>query len=487
MIHSRFDKVQYWLAGFGILFLLIIIFSEGTYDSGDGIQHYLFSRYSWKHPELFLHLWAKPFLTLISSLFTQAGIRGAHLFNLLCALGTACLTYNIAKRFEIPHASFTVPFLFLSPVYFGVVHSGLTEPFFGLVLVAGIYGLLPAMRNDATEKILIFEPRILFSSLLISFLPYIRSEGYLILPLFFIVLLYRKKYWAIPLLVVGTAIYSIAGYFYYNDLLWLIHQNPYGGASEIYGKGEIYHFLIRAEFIWGLPLSLLFAGGCLWLLKAGIQSINHSGNRLFTEEVLLVYGSFFIYFLAHTIFWWQGIFSSLGLIRVLAAVMPVGALITLRGYNSINIFNTELKKKSFNIILFAFVIILAFFHNRSALRLNDEDAVIVKASKWIIKQELSRQKIFYLHPYVTHALELDPFDRTTTGELWGLEPDKPESNMASGELLLWESHFGPNEGRIKIETLINNPSFKLLGKFVPEKDFKVLGGRNFEVYLFERK
>lgn len=498
------EKFLLWisLAGIALLYFLTSLLSEGTYDSGDGIQHYLISRYSWKHPELFLHHWGKPFFILASSPFTQFGLTGANVFNILCAAGSAFFCFKIARRLEINFPLFAIPILCFAPIYFAVIQSGLTEPFFGFVLVLSIYCLIPAETEEKTGW------NIIFSSALASFLPFIRTEGFLILPLFFVVLLYRKKFWAIPLLALGTVVYSVIGYFYCNDLLWILHQNPYKGAEELYGHGKIYHFLIRAEFIWGFPVFLLLISGVLWMAgllinrftvkkengnhsslpfkQPGILSINHSRNSLLPEELVLIYGSLLVYFFAHVLFWWQGLFSSLGLIRVIAAVMPVSAIISLRGFNFIFPYFRK-RQILFIALLFSAIILICAFHNRSLLKLNKEDAVIKQAAGWIKNSDYKNQKIYYLHPYATLALDLDPFDRAKTGELWSLNPEHPEAEVSPKNLLLWDSHFGPNEGRIKLDILINNPSFRLLNKFLPEKEFTVLGGKKFEVYLFERR
>ncbi len=495
-MNFRSEKFLLWfsITLISLLYFLVAIFSEGTYDSGDGIQHYLISRYSWKHPELFLHLWGKPFFTLVSSPFSQFGLFGANIFNIFCAAATSLLCYRIARELDMANPLLVIPFFCFAPIYFGVIQSGLTEPFFGFVLILGIYLFILKKYG--------------WASMIISFLPFVRTEGNMILPLFMIMLFCRRKFWAIPFALLGTFVFTIAGYFYYGDWLWLIHQNPYNGKADLYGNGTIYHFLIREEFIWGTPLFLLFCAGCLWfafsffkmvndkwpyLLKNKISSIVQNrislNSFLRWEELVLVGGSFFIYFLAHTFFWWQGIFSSLGLIRVMAGVMPLGALISLRGFNFLFPFFQAGKISRIKILFISLgcIALVCFFHNRSILRLNKEDVEIKKAADWIKDSEFKGRKIFYLHPYFSLALNLDRFDRKSNGEIWALEPQHPESGMSSGNVLLWDAHFGPNEGGVKLERLVNNSSFKLINKFVPEKEFTVLGGNNFEVYVFERK
>lgn len=469
------------LWGTAILFLLIAIFSEGTYDSGDGIQHYLISRYSWKHPELFLHHWGKPFFILISSPFSQFGLFGANIFNILCAAASSFFCYKIAKHLGFGLPVFVVPLLCFAPVYFGVIQSGLTETFFGFILIFCIY--------------LILDGKFFGASVLVSFLPFVRSEGNLILPLFFVLMVYRKKFRAIPFLGLGTLFYSVAGYFYFGDFLWLIHQNPYRGAAEIYGSGEWYHFLLRSVFVWGLPILILLAAGIFYFFRQlkFFQKNNTLPDKpvpvIGTEETLLIFGSFAVYFIAHTVFWWQGIFGSLGLIRVLAGVMPVTALISLRGLNLIlPFFRKKMKEQVFILLLFLSVFFMAFAHNMNLFQMNREDVVVKKATDWLkTSGHYESQKIFYMHPYVTLAFGFDRYDRTTNGELWGLDKNNYEKDIPSKSIIIWDAHFGPNEGEINLDGLVSNPHYILLNKFVPDKAFATIGDRDFEVYVFERK
>ena len=77
------------------LFFCIAYFSDATFDAGDGIRHYLVSRYSWKHPDLLLYSWGKPFFTIVSSPFSQFGFMGMAVFNILCGIGAAFFSYKI--------------------------------------------------------------------------------------------------------------------------------------------------------------------------------------------------------------------------------------------------------------------------------------------------------------------------------------------------------------------------------------------------------
>lgn len=83
-------------------YVYVIIDAPNTYDYGDGIQHYLMSRYSWKHPELL------------------SGLVGQTVTHLI-------------KR-----SICTVLYCF-SPIYFSVLNSGLTEVLFSFIMILVLF------------------------------------------------------------------------------------------------------------------------------------------------------------------------------------------------------------------------------------------------------------------------------------------------------------------------------------------------------------
>src|SRR5436189_4294606 len=96
--------------------------ADATFDQGDGLQHYLISHYSWKHPGLFLDLWGKPFFTLISSPFSQFGLRGMIVFQSICAFFISVFSYQIGKKLNISVSWLAPIFIFFSPVFFSVIN-----------------------------------------------------------------------------------------------------------------------------------------------------------------------------------------------------------------------------------------------------------------------------------------------------------------------------------------------------------------------------
>jgi len=223
---SEMFWLKFLLSALAVIYIAHAWFYPSSYEGADGIRHFLISRYSWKHPELFLYSWGKPFFTLVSSPFSQFGLLGLKGFNILCAILTGVLIFRIARKLEIKQPVIAVFFMGFAPIYFFCTNSGYTELLFGLILT---WSTLKYINRNY-----------FWSSLLISFLPFVRSEGYLLLGLFFLILIIRKQWKYIPLLAAGNILYSIVGYSHYHSLLWLISENPYDGRqAAIYGHGYI--------------------------------------------------------------------------------------------------------------------------------------------------------------------------------------------------------------------------------------------------------
>ncbi len=502
------DKfVYFFLAAFFITTTLLACFSTGTYESGDSIQHYLISRYSFSHPELFFNHWGKPFFVLLSSYFAQLGFLGINIFNILCATLTGLLSYKIAKHVQLDKPWLTPVFALFAPIYYVTLITGLTEPLFALVLMTGIYLLL--------------KQKFIASALVISFLPFVRMEGFILLPIFALGYLtspqhdaaqnftesvqthrFRLRLFSYFLLLTGTTLYSLIGYFYHHDLFWIASQNPYQGAKDIYGSGTAFHFIAKNEFILGTPLVVLFCIGCIayFLPKRCISNPEKDSKtentiRPTSTELILIPGTFFTYLFLHSFLWWRGLNGSLGLIRVMAGVMPLAGLIALRGLGllSSGLAAIPIPDKLSGIkhvllfILVGLIIYMPFKQHTFPSSLGYEDIVVKQSVTWL-KQNHPEfigpdQKYYYQYPYLSVFLNNDPFDPKHYVPLWSTQP----SNVSAGSLLIWDSHYGPAESRLPLNSILADTSFELLNSFKADPALIPHDKTMFEVYIFRKK
>ena len=453
------------------LFFFYTELSEAGLNDGDSITHYFISRYSWQYPHLFLDNWGKPFFVLLSSPFAQFGYRGIQVFNIICAVFSGWFCYRTADLLGIKFP-FTAPFFLITlPVYFIAIPSGLTEILFGLVLILSIYFLL---KNQN-----------LAAAILISFLPFCRSEGLLLIPLFGIMLLIREKYKIIPFLGTAYLVYSLVGWHYFHDLLWVMHTNPYHGV-DIYGHGPLMYFVNANRLIFGNVCGILFL-----IATAGYFLRKKPDTKIEIEKLnferIIIWGTVLVYFIAHSIFWYKGLFGSAGMWRVMAAIAPAFVLIAMRGLTTGTSFFEN--RKWIYYPLWIFMIGFVIYHPVSSLdlpqHLDERKTTIKKACDWVKENGLATRKIYFSDPFIKLLLELNPFDDKISKELMYVDRQNFGSDMEPKSIIIWDAGLGKHEDQIPLVKLEDTTRFKILKSFEAPHDMDQ--GVKYAVYVLERK
>jgi hypothetical protein len=291
----------------GVVYILLVIFANGVNGGADTFVHYQMSRYSWIHHELLLNQWGKPVFTVLFSPIAQLGIQAVIWANLVLIFFEAFLVLKIANQLQLKR-SWLAPLLFLTcPVIFDNAVSSLTEIICALFLILFIHWSLKG--------------RFVVGALVLSFMPFARSEGFVILGIAAMFYFFTRRWKYIPLLLAGSLIMNTIGYWYTGFPLWIFDSNPYVHTDiTSYGSGSFFHF-----FIWSIPV---FGIGFLFLLKYtwnsalgisdrisadwnGLENPEESKVFVLKHQVLfwIVLGSFWGYFMAHTILWWQGMWA----------------------------------------------------------------------------------------------------------------------------------------------------------------------------------
>jgi hypothetical protein len=346
--------------------------------------------------------------------------------------------------------------------------SGLTELSFGLVLIVSV--------------LLYFQGYKLVSVLVISFLPFARTEGVIILIIFGVFLLFKKEFKYIPLLLAGSVIYSIVGYYYYEDIFWIINENPYRGAKELYGSGDLLAFADHMPHMVTIPIIVLLIIGLLTIFVQLFTTARH--KEFFTERFFLIYGCAVGYFVAHSIFWWQGWFSSLGLGRVLIGIMPLMALIAIDGLNSILQWIPNVKLQWLLALTVLLIVVIAPFRPNKAIKIphdltpSVDQQIMHKISDWYYDSPYKDKKVIYNHPYFMVALKKDPFDPDQVGGI----TDFRRHPQPDSTLIIWDKWFTGIECGMHIDTLLADNRSTLLRKFEVN-----LGKDTVSYYVFRTK
>jgi hypothetical protein len=421
------NKFLYLLLLFyAIIATCTVIFLDGTADAGDSIHHYQFAKYAPLHPELFFNHWAKPLYVLLACPFAQFGFIGIKVFNVCIALCTIFFTYKIVEKLGLKNGPLAVILLIFSPLHYIITFSGLTDPLFALFCCIALY--------------LVLKHQFIAASVILSFLPFIRSEGLIVLGVFGFYFLIKKQWKYLPLFLVGHLVYSISGYFVYHDFLWVFNKIPYAKLSSTYGNGTLLHFVESLIYALGVPIYGLFWIGVIAVL---VQSLK---KRIKLEVQVLVFLLFFTFFIAHTLFWYLGIFNSMGLIRVFVGVMPFSSIIALIGFNFITeeiFIIKDLPKRIFQGLILSYVLIFPFTINPAAIIwkkdmcLSNDQKLAKQVAMQINQNSASQHRFVFAHPYLAEALNIDWFNTSQHIDFM----NDNLSHLQSGDIVIWENWF----------------------------------------------
>jgi len=439
------------LLALGVLVSVSFVFiTQNPYDSGDSIQHYLFARFAPEHPLNLLHSWAKPFFTLLLVGPAQLGYRAVMLWQCSLVAASAWLSYWVAERLKIPYAALAIVLCYTAPDYFRIQFSGLTEPLFGFMLIAGI-ALLVSGRAG-------------WSAALVSWLPFVRSEGFMFLGLWVVCLGWQRQWRALPLLLLGYVTYSAVGAVVLGEPGWVFGRNAYPTISQ-YGHGSWKTYLVGLLYLLGWVSTVLVA-------LSGVQLVWRAARRaswrnpLFPVE-LLVYAVVGVFVLAHTLFWVFGLFGSAGLTRVLASLTPLLAIMALQGLSCLLLLGrTALVQQRIAVGVAGFSFAFLFTGLHMEMRwVRDfgqpgDLALTEQAVSWYRQLPgRAHQPVVLEQPAVAKALDLDIFDykaRPLAAAAGRLQLNK----LPPGTFVFWDEWFSTVEGGLPLDSLQKNPHFR---------------------------
>jgi len=441
------------ILAFPVLYFALFVPFET--DTGDSVVHYFFARYAFQNPMLYFDHWAKPFFTLMASPFAQFGFVGMKLFNGLAGLLSAWFAYRIAKKLDLKFAWLAIVFVFFAPAYFVKLFSGYTEPLFGLMLIVSIY------------LVLIQKP--VPAAIVISFLPFVRSEGLILILVFALYFIIRKNYKAIILLFTGHIFYSIAGLFAGKNLLWIFIEIPYNAVS-IYGKGNFAHYPTQLLLTLGVPLFMLsLLGIAVPLMSMAVNKIRLVSNNE-SEIRILILGSFLVYFLFHTLSWGLGLFGSMGMSRVLTAMVPLLAVISLIGFNFLISwkYNGSFPLQALVYIpLIGYILAFPFLHNPASINWEKElqrtpEMNLMQTIAGDLNRDYAGKFLYFSNPYLSYSLNINPFDKSKhlCFTDWQFE-----RKLRPNSIIIWDSWFSVVEERTDSTSLLQNPDLRLLKRY----------------------
>ena len=472
---------------------LVVGFSALEPSGGqDSWNHYLYARWAPHHPELLLDQWGKPFFTFFAMPFAWFGISGVLFFNHLCILGAAWLVYLTARRVGLKNPWLTIFLFAWQPIVLANVHSALTEPSNAMVLALICY-LFAINRWTA-------------ATVIASFLPMVRSEGFVLLAAVMLFLALRNRWKYMPLTVIGVLIYGLMGAIVSGEWNWLIIHNPYVqqelGRGFDAGHGNFWYYLNHQKEITGIIVTVL-------CLVSVVMILGYIGKRLQkkmpasnSQMALWLWCPLFgFFFVAHSILWWKGAMGSHGLLRVFVVVSPVAALLAMLALDKI----MRIEIKALNRVLKSAIVLGMFFLSFPGAgmpypwnaKLGHQEGFLARsagkpvsdAMQWISTSKYKDNVLAHQIPAINVAENYDPWlageqlhplgkngewmeakkvsdwpKAARTLSLWSLDTKDSGANdwFPSGTVVLWDNFHGRRDGQIRRDQLMALKNYKIV-------------------------
>lgn len=415
--------------------------------------------------------WGKPLFTIPAIPFSYFGIQGLYVFNMACTIATAWLVYLTARRMGMRLPWMAAAFFLFQPIVFGNVISGLTEPINALALSAVCWFFISG--------------RITAGAILASFLPFFRTEGFILLAAVLIYMIARRYWKHIPLLLVGIVFFTGLGVLMTGKLDWLLSENPYfkfekEGVFDP-GHGDLLHYVHNQRHITGIAVGALLVVA-LMLLAAHIVYLL---NRRTPEEksrfsFWLLAPMFLAFFGAHSYIWWKGSMGSHGLLRVFVVVAPASALLAQYALDRLLSFDIRIINKAFPIVLLALCITLAYqgnnlppFWSSSPSQPGYPAAVnIEKAGKWMQENGLQKKVVVHQLPFLNAQMGWDAWakpEEAKTFYLWSLDKRPGQDWLPDSCVVLWDGFHAVRDAAMPLDSMRAQKAYKEVAYF-PHQD-----------------
>jgi hypothetical protein len=428
----RNNLLQYGGMSFCTVLLLVLnIQNEVPVNVGDGLAHFFIAQQVWFDPFALLDHWGKPLFTLLASPFAYFGFKWFVVFNIAVYFSTCLVANLIVRTLKLaPILSFIFPFVLLAvPDYTSTVLGGLTEPFFNFLLFLIGYALIKQKWSAI--------------ALITSLLPFCRSEGQLVIVLVAGIFIYLKQWKWIPFLASTWLIYAIIGSVTLNDFFWYFNNNPYQGASDIYGKGTWTHYFDLYPFHFGtIGVVILVLTLIKLLFYKCFNSISSTVRLLIFFSVLVYFGIFF----SHAYLWANGQKGAFGLSRLVTQGLPSFLFVCL-----LSLFTLEKQKFTYylHVVLSCFLIILtfnAFKKQDYPKKLGAFEKTIQNASDYLMEIQDDVPRIYYYHPLIAYYTSSNLKNTTLKFNQHNFGKIEDElQHFKGGELIVRDAHFGPME------------------------------------------
>lgn len=454
--------------------LMAFLFDDSCQQ--DGGQHFLFARWAWTHPELFVGVWSRPLFTTLYAFPALLSFRAARLLTVLICVLISWQTWRLATELKLPRAPFSIPLLWLQPSFLLFSADTMTEPIFALCYVI-------ALRLHHQGRV---KAGLLVASLLIL----ARPEGFFLAALWAVWVLpanIRQNPFSVIhqprwlLLGAGFALWWLAALLLTGDPLFIKHNWPtnWPMTGTIYGAAGLLAFPARLPEITGLFLLPVFLYGLVWLLKQ--------------RSLCTLTSSFLLLFGLHTILRAFGLLGSAGYPRYLVTIAPAVALLTLVGWHQLAQRLADLSLQ-FRRAAVALLLLLSAYVNfvyADGAEWSRDARALTVAHQWWQAQPQAPQitKLLWCQPYACILFDHDPWENPafTRDKARDLEMLRAQP---AGTLAVWDEKVGPKWFGLSARDFasagfvsVHAQSFSLRGYILDRSWFGFGGPRQQTIHL----
>ncbi len=495
------------MLGLGAGAAMLLLFRDGCQQ--DAALHYLYSRWAWRHPEMFVDVWCRPLFTFLYAFPALIGYQTARLLTLAISGVIAWQTWELAKELRMARAPLAIAFVWLQPSFFLFAAETMTEPVFALLYVIALRLLYRGWER--------------MSMIVASLMILARPEGFFLGALWAMWILHRRichggtetqreterenspsphspfrflrasvppwlshsllnlRNWMdIPLLATGAILWWLAAWWITGDVLFIKHNWPQDWplVGAIYGAAGLLAYPARLAEIVGL-----------WLIPPFLVGLWHLLKR---RELGPMTSSFLLIFLLHTVLRAYGMLGSAGYPRYCITIAPAIALISLAGWNRLAELFAHVAMPV-RVGCTAVILTASLYFNFVYADANESsrDARAIDAvHQWFREHPRPIARFLWSQPYAGIAFDRDPreqilFTRDRARDhdlLRGLPP---------GTLVCWDSKVGPKWTGLEAQdfratgfTELHSHSTIFRGYLLQRSWFRFGGPRSQTMYLF---
>jgi len=405
---------------------------------GDSALHYLNIREASVNPVAMLHPWARPLFVLVMLLPAMAGVVALHAFAAGLSVLLVWQTMRLADDLEIPNSTLAGPLVMMQPLAFALASDFMTEIPMALGIVLAIR-LWSAHRRTA-------------SCILVSLLPLVRPEGFILASAWGIIVLvtptpgsaWRARLLQCLCLGVGLASWTLASWVLAGNPLYWLDSGAWPASSyESYGQGSLFYHVEQWPKYCGEFLFVLFVVGLPWSVRFSM--------RLPWIVWALVLG-------VHSFLWWQGLFASLGLMRILVTTSPITALVCLHGWNAFGRFASRagMSRRKRKLSATVILVIAGFIPLQQYYAVPEHHRchVIRQVANFIREHHLleSRPRFFAGDEILIAELDFPPSSNLPVPNIWGrTEQLRLLAGLPQGTVGVWDNQRGEMWREVRIK------------------------------------